>query len=437
MSRRSLIKTLLSSPLTLGLPSTVLPSVLMRSAFAAEEKPPIRTLFIYHPNGAVPDIFHPKAGSLELPGMTAPLESVKQHCVFMDGIGLDGRGTTHEGGAAKILTGNHVTIDNLRATSSSIDVMMGVENFTNGHTPIAPSIQMGLFASKWSDKTISYQGHVRLPYFDDPLTLYANIFSGLGGDQGSQRSLANFAAFNAANADLQRLRAQLGSIEGARLDMHMDAFSQLEAKLQALATNSQGVQCGEVDLTGIGVRDWKNEIPTGPMSRVSDAQQDIAVQAFSCDVTRVISFMYSHAVSPITNPTGGMGDHDASHSDAATHLKSKVWWMAEIAKFIQKLADTPDGENTSLLDNTLVLLVSDLGHGNWHDHWRVPFVLAGGSSTGLKLGRSLDFRGNGTETYGWGEELGQGHANLLQLIAQRAGYQLSIPLATGVTPKVW
>jgi len=90
------------------------------------------------------------------------------------------------------------------------------------------------------------------------------------------------------------------------------------------------------------------------------------------------------------------------------------------------------------LDNTLVFLVSDLGHGNWHDHWRMPFVLAGGKNTGLELGRSLDFRGVGTNRYGWGLQIGQGHANLLQLIAERSGYNFKIPLATEQNrPNIW
>lgn len=431
MSRRNLLKALLGSPLAVRSTGLLLPAIVARSAYGQSQKP-IRNLFIYHPNGCVPNIFHPSAGSLNLPGMTAPLEPVKQHCVFLDGIGLDGRGETHEGGAARVLTGNHASVDGLRGTSSSIDVLMGAQNFSNGHNPLAPSIQMGLFASKWSDKTISFQDRIRLPYFDDPLGLYSNLFTG----SGSTSPEANLAAFNAAHADLQRLRGLLGSVERARLDQHMDAFSVLQAKLQAIASGSAG-GCASLDLSAIGANDWRSEDPAGPMGKISDAQQDIAVQALSCDVTRVISFMYSHAVSPITNPTGGMMDHDASHADAETHRKSKVWWISEIAKFIQKLADTPDGDGDSLLDNTLVLLVSDLGHGNWHDHWRMPFLLAGGKNTGLQLGRSLDFRGMGTSRYGWSKEIGQGHANLLQLIAQRCGYSFDIPLATGTTPGIW
>lgn len=427
MNRRNLLKSVSGAGLGYSLAS------LLGQSAVAQENRPIRCLFIYHPNGCVPDLFHPKEGSLDLPAMASPLEKVKQHCVFLDGFGLDGNGTTHEGGEAKLLTGNHASLHNERALSSSIEVLMGAENFAKGLTPAAPSIQMGLFASKWSNHTISFLNSIRLPYFDDPFTLYEYIFGNKASITNSQQ---NLAILDAAHRDLRRLRRQLSGFEAERLEMHGEAFYALEAKLNSLSMDALG-NCRQIDLSAIGEDDWKDERPQGPMARVSDIQQDIAVQALSCDATRAISFMYSHPVSPIENPTGGMGDHDASHSDAQTHLKSKLWWMREIAKFIQKLADMPDGPTSSLLDNTIVLLVSELGYGKAHDHWRIPFVLAGGKNTGLQTDRSLDFRGSGTQAFGWNDEIGQGHANLLQLIARRAGYSFDIPLATGETEGIW
>ena len=67
--------------------------------------------------------------------------------------------------------------------------------------------------------------------------------------------------------------------------------------------------------------------------------------------------------------------------------------MAEVAKFIQKLANTPD-VNGSLLDNTILVTVSDLAHGNYHNHFRIPMFLASGknNNVGLVTGRSLDWR---------------------------------------------
>lgn len=438
MKRRNLLKALTSASAAMPLAS-----ILANSAAAAGNGRPIRFLSIYHPNGCVPSMFHPKAGTLALPGMSAPLEKVKQHCVFMDGIGLIGNGSTHEGGAAKVLTGNDEA--GQKGSSSSIEVLMGEENLSNGVTPTAPSLQMGLLASKWSDKSISFQGTTRLPYQDDPLSLYKSLFGGGDDNSGGAAGLTatdNLRAFERAKGDLARLQQQLGSIEKERLEQHMSAFNVLESKLNAIANAGSGNgmtgggsgdgSCGMVNLDGIGSADWKDASPTGAMARVSDAQQDIAIAALSCDVTRAISFMYSHPVSPVQNPSGSLADHDASHANGETHRKSKVWWMQEIATFIEKLANTPDGDGYSLLDNTIVLLCSELGHGNLHDHWRIPFVMAGGKGTGLVTGRALDFSGSGNYN-------GQGasHADLLQVIARKAGYGFDIPLAKGELAGIW
>ena len=99
--------------------------------------------------------------------------------------------------------------------------------------------------------------------------------------------------------------------------------------------------------------------------------------------------------------------------------------MGEIAKFIQKLENTPD-VNGSLMDNTIIVTVSDLGHGNYHDHYRIPMFLASGvnNNVGLVTGRSLDFR-----PYGTLKKIGDGqilptinHTDVLDTIRQVAGY---------------
>ena len=116
MQRRSIIKGIMAAPLWTALP---LSQLIARTAMAADR--PIRTLFIYHPNGCSPDAWHPAAAASNpsLKAQTAPLEKVKQFCTFMDGFYLVGDGNTHEGGAAKVLTANHAS-GGQGSTSSSI-----------------------------------------------------------------------------------------------------------------------------------------------------------------------------------------------------------------------------------------------------------------------------------------------------------------------------
>jgi hypothetical protein len=139
MKRRSLIKAVAAGSLTAATP---LACLLARNALAAGNTAPIRTIFLFHPNGCVPDIFFPKAGSRTLPAMTAPLQSVYDNLVFIDGIGYAGPDYTHEGGAFKCLTGRMTRDDKF----SSIDVLMGKEDWANraSNGISVPSVQMGV-----------------------------------------------------------------------------------------------------------------------------------------------------------------------------------------------------------------------------------------------------------------------------------------------------
>jgi len=53
--------------------------------------------------------------------------------------------------------------------------------------------------------------------------------------------------------------------------------------------------------------------------------------------------------------------------------------MQTFAYFLDKLRNTPDGDNGSLLDNTLALWTSNMGNGNQHSHVNVGQLVAGGA----------------------------------------------------------
>jgi hypothetical protein len=115
--------------------------------------------------------------------------------------------------------------------------------------------------------------------------------------------------------------------------------------------------------------------------------------------------------------------------------------MGQIRQFIQKLAATPD-VNGSLLDNTIICTVSDLGHGNYHNHHRIPMFLAGGKNAGLITGRSVDLRPLGEVNKRWGDQTstqgGVNHTNVLMTIAEKAGYRnVVMPTANGRINNVW
>lgn len=439
MRRRSLFKAIAAGSLTAANP---LACLLARNAMAQSGVSQIRTIFLYHPNGCSPDHWHPPAGSMALPKMTAPMQSVADNLVMIDGIGYAGSANTHEGGVMKALTGRLTKGD----PHSSIDVLMGKEDWENRATTgiSVPSVQMGV-GTMWGnndDKRVSHDGGTSLDAACDPRIVYPRLFGAAGSvttgpNAGAGTGGVETKMLSAAKNDLMRIQSEIGNLDHQRerLQQHAEALSFIEARFAGGGSDMMAGACALVpDMTDVPSYDrsdtdeqWSQ---TDILEFASDIQQDIAIAALSCGITKTMSFSYGVPVSPVTVPGSGMGDHDASHDPdpaAPKHTPSKRWWTGQMAKFIQKLAATPDG-NGSLLDNTIIVAVSDLGHGDKHDHYRIPMFLASGvnNNVGLVTGRSLDFR---TARAATSKVIGDGpqnpcinHTDVLETVRIKAGY---------------
>jgi hypothetical protein len=79
-----------------------------------------------------------------------------------------------------------------------------------------------------------------------------------------------------------------------------------------------------------------------------------------------------------------------------------------IARFMDKLAKIPDGENT-LLDNAILLYGSNMSNSNNHDHYPLPAVVLGGGAGTIKGNQHIKF------------DDAPPLANLLLTLLQRAG----------------
>ena len=81
--------------------------------------------------------------------------------------------------------------------------------------------------------------------------------------------------------------------------------------------------------------------------------------------------------------------HEISHHQSLPENFAKLeiidtWEVAQYAKLLQKLKDTPDGDG-NLLDNTLVVYGSAMGNSNMHNHKRCPLFFAGHAGGRLVL----------------------------------------------------
>ena len=381
----------------------------IRPAYAASPK---RVLFVYVPDGVAPALWHPTGSerSFTLPEMAKPLEPIQADCVFMKGLNMYAGGPTHEGGVRKVLTG---------ARDVSLDIYLGKEV---GKDALHQSVQLGV-GTQYQNGS-GYVSMVAKETFvqpdDNPLNAFSSLF-GASGPMGPSpekllRRKREQSILDTSTADLTALQSRLGTTEKAKLDLHLDSIRQVERRI----TGMGGCTMVNFDTRGFKVNPMDYYPKTyhieSNFQLVGEMQMDLMALALSCGVTRVGVVQWSHPVSPTHVPGSSVGHHDASHMGGAPFTASRQWFMKEFVYLINKLKSYAEPDGT-LLDNTAVLLCSELGDGALHDHVSIPFVLVGGKNLGLATSRSLDYskQANGEN---------QPHSKLLVSIAKAMGAKI-------------
>jgi hypothetical protein len=189
----------------------------------------------------------------------------------------------------------------------------------------------------------------------------------------------------------------LAAEDRTRLEQHVARIDELD---RTLATRPSGLMpaagCRKVDPMLPASYRASDEAQENLGSR---AQIQNAVLALACDLTRVVTIQYTDYHGPTFDwlglPLTGNW-HDRVHSHGGDNPEAMAsafeWYGAECAFLLSQLGSVNEGSGT-LLDNTLVLWLSEFGDGGTHDTRNLPVVLAGGLGGRLKTGRHLAFGG--------------------------------------------
>lgn len=395
---------------------------------------PMRAIFVYVPDGCIPARWHPSGSetSFTLPEMSAPLERIKGDLLFVKGLEMVGSLATHEGGVRKLLTGTPDATPGI-----SLDVLLG--DRLKDALPFS-SVQLGVGANfqNGSGSMSFVAGGQAVAPDDNPLNVFSRLFAGYTAsgmpDPAAELALRKKkSVLDAAMGDLKSIEGRLGAADKQRLETHLASIREVEARLtapRAACTTSGFNPSGfKISPTDYYPKTYEKE---EHFLTVGNLQSDLAVLALGCELTRVVSIMWSHPVSPTRIPGTGqsIGNHDASHygepssTAAQAFTVYKRWFMERFAYLIDQLRATPAAGGANLLDSTVVFLGTELGDSNLHDHRNMPFVLAGGRAAGLRLGRAIDHSG-------------QPHTRLLAAIANLCGVSgaaLSPARFAGATP---
>ncbi len=385
---------------TLALP--FLHSALPRSSWGQEFTSPTRMLLWFVPNGiqrksdplneASDDWWVVDDGadgdlSYKLVGISEKLEPVVQHVSILSGLRMDPAVDAVPGDHARG-TGSFLTCTLIKKTASD-DIhnaisMDQVAAQAKGSETIFPSLQVGIQeGGNTGDCTAGYScaytrnlawasATVPLPNITDPAILYNRLFgidTSLSPELRALRKSSQASILSQVNDEIKALEARLGTADKDKLGQYLEAVGAVEARVSSLG----GGACGA------------GEPPPSDVVFAThvDIMSDLMLLALSCDLTRIVTFMLGPAASNQTFDFLGVpgAHHEISHhqgDQAALEELKKIgeWEVEKFAAFVQKLADTQDG-NGHLVDSTLAYFASEIDNGDSHNHDKLTAVLAG------------------------------------------------------------
>jgi hypothetical protein len=368
------------------------------TAFAAGLTPPKRFATFFFGNGVILNKWVPTAtgGNWQLSPELAPLANVKDYINVVSGYQVktpDRRG--HHNGQAGILSG--YPFIEMRAVNANYASKFGGPSIDQvaasriGQDTTFRSLEIGVskrvvFGEGPTLRYISHKGpDAPVPPEYNPAALFNRLFGSFTtpGNTPDPRTQLRANVLDAVREDARRLQARLGSADRARLDAHLTGISELRQQILALPPEYTSA-CVKPDPITQNNQDTNGR---EPLEQVSRAMSDLLVMAWACDLTRVASYMFTGSVGYTVFHMLGQteGNHDLTH-DASKQNQvhdAVVWVVRQFAYLLEKLKATPEAGG-NLLDNSCLLLTTDVAEGLYHSINDYPIVVAGRAGGYLK-----------------------------------------------------
>jgi hypothetical protein len=399
VSRRTMLKGV-GAALALPLLDAMVPALTAQARTAAAARK--RLACVYIPHGVILDQWTPEAAGadFEFKTILKPIEPFRRHVTVVTNLlrpeqGVD---TNHAGAPSSFLTGVPpkrtagpdfslgATLDQVVAQEIGQSTMLpSLELATEDFTGLIGDCSPGFSCAYMN--TLSWKNDTTpLPMEINPRLVFERLFGGGSTREArmarikTDKSLLDFVA-----SDLAQLEASLGPRDKARLEEYTDHVREIERRVQLAEKRTDSL----IDVP---------EAPVGvPESFDEHARLmfDFMAIAFEADLTRVSAFMLTRELSQRTYPNIGVKEphHTISHHGnkpewIEAHTKVNLYHAGLLARFLERLERTADGDGT-LLDHSLLLYGSGMGNGNVHAADHLPTLLVGGAAGAMKGNRHV------------------------------------------------
>ena len=357
--------------------------------------------FIYFPHGAIMEQWTPaqEGANFELSPILTPLKPFQKQLTVVSGVGnKPGESqAVHAIVPATWLSCVHPKQGqdpNMAATADQI-----AAKAIGQDTPL-PSIEIATegqggggscdrdYGCNYSG-TISYRtASTPLPMENNPRKLFQRLFG--RGDSPTERTelIQEYSSvLDMVADDANSLQKQLGARDKAMLSDYMETVRELERRVQ----KSQAHDLSQLKLP---------EVPIGVPENFDtelNLMFDMSALAYQAGLTRIINYMMAAEVSGRTYNNIGVPDafHAVSHhandpAKKAKLVKIQNYHTTVLAKWLTKLANTPDGDG-SLLDHSIILYGSNMSNSDRHNQFPLPTALIGGGCGKLQGGQHLRY----------------------------------------------
>jgi hypothetical protein len=384
--------------------------VLRQAATAVNgNTPPLRLGIVFFSNGVEPVHWWAKGSgaSMELGPGLLPMMPHREDMVFIEGLfnKTAAASTSPHLGRMNLLSGATVSLDptEIRVGTSMDQVIAAA---IGGQTSI-PSLVLGIEPNELrleDGLSMVYGSSLSWLSPTKPATkeIYpSRAFDRLVGD-GSGRALDR-SILDAVRQDSQSLRPKISRSDNAKLSEYFESIRDIETRIER-ASREERLEGWRPTLTQPDMPRPKNELPQDVPDHMK-LMLDLIVLAFQMDKTRVATLMLNNDLSQMNfkfvEGVQGALHLDLTHNGRAAdkeamYLKTNQYHIAQFAYLTRRMKEISEGE-TSLLDNSILMLASSLFDGDAHGAEQLPILLTGKGGGSLRTGRILDYLDKGDE----------------------------------------
>jgi hypothetical protein len=376
-------------------------------AATAASKPPVRFGIWYYPQGSLPEHWVPaETGALtKLPSALRPFEAVRGKTTVISNLtnscyyeGKFSKGG-HQHEMHVFSCAKNIRDQGVRVASVSIDQYIAGK--VGQETPVKSLILVdGGGRSFWHDGSTPMIGEM------SPRLVFDRLFR----RQTNKSGMSDSSILDVVREQAASLKNRVGRQDQRQLDQYLESVRAAEKQLEIVDARQREIEADHsrktVDLTVPGLPatpryDFDNQ-DSKQLQTYLRLMSDLLVLGFQTDTTRVAALnLWPFGEFPDIVTVGNDFSHHAlAHAGAQYDPKRgdpisreafreiTVWFNKNCAYLLERL-DSIQEPNGTLLDNSLILNISDLAVGGDHSVENIPTVLFGSGGGLFKTGRHV------------------------------------------------